>query len=38
MNRHHAFDPRLDFAIERFIDARARHVWAASTMPEHRKE
>ncbi len=28
-------DPKLDFAIERFIDAPTRLVWEALTMPEH---
>jgi uncharacterized protein YndB with AHSA1/START domain len=32
------FDPRLDFAIERFIDAPVRLVWEALTRPEHLKE
>jgi uncharacterized protein YndB with AHSA1/START domain len=32
------FDPRLDFAIERFIDAPVRLVWEALTKPEHMKE
>ena len=32
------FDPRLDFSIERFIDAPARLVWEALTKPEHLKE
>lgn len=32
------FDPKLDFAIERFIDAPARLVWDALTKPEHIKE
>ena len=32
------FDPKLDFAIERFIDAPARLVWEALTKPEHLKE
>ena len=31
-------DPKLDFAIERFIDAPARLVWEALTKPEHLKE
>ena len=31
-------DPKLDFAIERFIDAPARIVWEALTKPEHLKE
>jgi len=38
MNRHFAFDPKLDFAIERSIDAPTRLVWEALTMPEHLKE
>jgi uncharacterized protein YndB with AHSA1/START domain len=32
------FDPKLDFAIERFIDAPTRLVWEALTKPEHLKE
>jgi uncharacterized protein YndB with AHSA1/START domain len=31
-------DPKLDFAIERFIAAPARLVWEALTKPEHLKE
>ena len=31
-------DPKLDFAIERFIDAPVRLVWEALTKPEHLKE
>ena len=31
-------DPKLDFAIERFIDAPTRLVWEAMTRPEHLKE
>ena len=31
------FDPTLDFAIERFIDAPTRLVWDALTQPEHLK-
>lgn len=31
-------DPKLDFAIERFIDAPTRLVWEALTKPEHIKE
>ena len=30
-----AFDPKLDFAIERFIDAPVALVWEALTQPEH---
>ena len=32
------FDPALDFAIERFIDAPPRLVWEALTKPEHLRE
>jgi uncharacterized protein YndB with AHSA1/START domain len=32
------FDPKLDFSIERFIDAPTRLVWEALTKPEHLKE
>jgi uncharacterized protein YndB with AHSA1/START domain len=38
MSQHFAFDPKLDFAIERFIDAPAPLVWEALTNPEHLKE
>ena len=38
MNKDLTFDPKLDFAIERFIDAPARLVWDALTKPEHIKE
>jgi uncharacterized protein YndB with AHSA1/START domain len=38
MSKHFAFDPKLDFAIERFIDAPTRLVWEALTKPEHLKE
>jgi uncharacterized protein YndB with AHSA1/START domain len=31
-------DPKLDFAIERFIDAPTRLVWEALTKAEHLKE
>jgi len=31
-------NPKLDFAIERFIDAPPRLVWEALTRPEHLKE
>jgi len=33
-----AFNPRLDFAIERVIDAPTHLVWEALTKPEHLKE
>jgi len=38
MNDQFAFDPRRDFAIERFVDASPRLVWDALTKPEHLKE
>jgi uncharacterized protein YndB with AHSA1/START domain len=38
MSKHFTFDPKLDFAIERFIDAPTRIVWEALTKPEHVKE
>lgn len=38
MTQAFAFNPKLDFAIERFIDAPTRLVWEALTKPEHLKE
>ncbi len=38
MSKTFAFDPKLDFAIERFIDAPVRLVWEALTKPEHLAE
>lgn len=38
MSKTLALDPKLDFAIERFIDAPVRLVWEALTRPEHLKE
>jgi uncharacterized protein YndB with AHSA1/START domain len=38
MSKHFAFDPKLDFAIERFVDAPTPLVWEALTKPEHLKE
>lgn len=38
MSTQATFDPKTDFAIERFIDAPARIVWEALTRPEHLKE
>ena len=38
MSQQFAFNPKLDFAIERVIDAPARLVWEALTKPEHLKE
>ncbi len=38
MSKQFAFNPKLDFAIERFVDAPVRLVWEALTKPEHLKE
>ena len=38
MSQQVTIDPKLDFAIERFIDAPVRLVWEALTRPEHLKE
>ena len=38
MSQTITLDPKLDFAIERFIDAPTRLVWEALTKPEHLKE
>ncbi|MBC8089190.1 MAG: SRPBCC domain-containing protein [Phycisphaerae bacterium] len=38
MSQPFALNPKLDFAIERFIDAPTRLVWEALTKPEHLKE
>ncbi len=38
MSKYFAFNPSLDFAIERFIEAPTRLVWEALTTPEHLKE
>jgi uncharacterized protein YndB with AHSA1/START domain len=38
MSKQFAFNPKLDFAIERVIDAPPRLVWDALTKPEHLKE
>jgi uncharacterized protein YndB with AHSA1/START domain len=38
MNSTIAINPKLDFAIERFIDAPAHLVWEVLTKPEHVKE
>ena len=38
MSEQRTFDPKLDIAIERFIDAPTRLVWEALTKPEHLKE
>jgi uncharacterized protein YndB with AHSA1/START domain len=35
MRKQFAIDPKLDFVIERFIDAPSRLVWEALTKPEH---
>ncbi|HEY4320088.1 MAG TPA: SRPBCC family protein [Gemmatimonadales bacterium] len=38
MSKPFTLNPKLDFAIERFIDAPRELVWAALTTPEHLKE
>jgi uncharacterized protein YndB with AHSA1/START domain len=38
MSDQFAFNPKLDFAIERFIDSPTRLVWEALTKPEHLRE
>jgi uncharacterized protein YndB with AHSA1/START domain len=38
MSDQFVFNPKLDFAIERFIDAPTRLVWEALTKPEHLRE
>jgi len=38
MSNQFTFNPKLDFAIERFIDAPTRLVWEALTKAEHLKE
>ena len=38
MSEPFTINPKLDFAIERFIDAPKHLVWDALTKPEHLKE
>ena len=38
MSEPFTMNPKLDFAIERFIDAPTHLVWDALTKPEHLKE
>ncbi len=38
MSTQLTLNPKLDFAIERFIDAPVRLVWEALTKPQHLKE
>ena len=38
MSKEFVFNPKMDFAIERFVDAPTRLVWEAMTKPEHVKE
>jgi len=38
MSKHFAINPKLDFVLERFIDAPRHLVWEALTKPEHLKE
>src|ERR1043166_610087 len=38
MSKHFTINPKVDFVLERLIDAPTRLVWAALTKPEHLKE
>ncbi|HKG95148.1 MAG TPA: SRPBCC family protein [Gemmatimonadaceae bacterium] len=38
MSKDFAINPKLDFVLERFIDAPKHLVWEALTKPEHLKE
>lgn len=38
MSKHFTINPKLDFVLERFIDAPKHLVWEALTKPEHLKE
>jgi len=38
LSQQFTFDPKLDIAFERFVDAPPRLVWEALTKPEHLKE
>ena len=38
MRKQFAIDPKLDFVLERFVDAPKQVVWEALTKPEHLKE
>ena len=38
MSKHFAINPKVDFVLERFIDAPRHLVWDALTKPEHLKE
>ena len=38
MSKQFTINPKLDFVLERFIDAPTRLVWEALTKPEHLKE
>jgi uncharacterized protein YndB with AHSA1/START domain len=38
MSKHFAINPKLDFVLERVIDAPRHLVWEALTKPEHLKE
>jgi uncharacterized protein YndB with AHSA1/START domain len=38
MKTHFAINPKVDFVLERFIDAPTHLVWEALTKPEHLKE
>lgn len=38
MSKQFAINPKVDFVLERFIEAPTRIVWEALTKPEHLKE
>jgi uncharacterized protein YndB with AHSA1/START domain len=38
MSKHFTINPKVDFVLERFIDAPKQLVWEALTRPEHLKE
>jgi uncharacterized protein YndB with AHSA1/START domain len=38
MSKHFTINPKLDFVLERFIDAPKHLVWEALTKPKHLKE
>ena len=38
MSKHFTINPKLDFVLERLIDAPRQLVWEALTKPEHLKE
>jgi uncharacterized protein YndB with AHSA1/START domain len=38
MSKHFTINPKVDFVLDRFIDAPKHLVWEALTKPEHLKE